>query len=594
MSYYRIRRIKCDEGKPACHKCTSTGRKCDGYAAPRSSRAGDPLNDAQLSVSPICGLPSDEQGRFYFHHFRQRSILDLVGPLDVDLWQNYILQLAISVPAVQDAVIAFSSLHESYLTCQFDAHAHGHQEPYTGASSMKLYSKALRSLNDIMNDTSNHDATVEITLVSCFLFICFDILRGSGTGALMHLEGGLQLLQERSVAQSNAQHSSATAPNSSLSNLSKLFARLDIQASAYVERRPVKTFTEAVPTSILQTVLGTASTSVSSFDTLLTARDALTNVIGHAYYFLHSTARHCKYIPRLTFGASEPGLHNYTGGPETPSSEAFPDSSCERDHLIQALHSWAQSFENLLKQRSNVSPKKVASSLKDAEARESAVLWLMYLVIFIRLSMCLDPDELSYDNHFIKFKSIVEHAEAVLSLRGNTKLSRAQDSRPPRFTAETSVIAPLYFTALKCRCRSTRQRAVQLLFISGLEGPWCGKFMARIAEYVIFLECEGIPEEDLEREGSDFGIPEYKRVHGASLDVDNIERKVCVQCTKMIPCYNPTEIHWEVYEETLFFDEDSWNKSETEHTQQGNLIVKDFWVLNHSHAVRKTHSPELP
>jgi hypothetical protein len=28
---HRIRRIKCDEGKPSCFRCTSTGRKCDGY-----------------------------------------------------------------------------------------------------------------------------------------------------------------------------------------------------------------------------------------------------------------------------------------------------------------------------------------------------------------------------------------------------------------------------------------------------------------------------------------------------------------------------------------------------------------------------------
>jgi hypothetical protein len=27
----RIRRVKCDEGKPNCQRCISTGRKCDGY-----------------------------------------------------------------------------------------------------------------------------------------------------------------------------------------------------------------------------------------------------------------------------------------------------------------------------------------------------------------------------------------------------------------------------------------------------------------------------------------------------------------------------------------------------------------------------------
>lgn len=34
----RIRRIKCDETKPHCQRCTSTGRKCDGYSSLPFSR----------------------------------------------------------------------------------------------------------------------------------------------------------------------------------------------------------------------------------------------------------------------------------------------------------------------------------------------------------------------------------------------------------------------------------------------------------------------------------------------------------------------------------------------------------------------------
>lgn len=30
----KIRRVKCDETKPNCKRCTSTGRKCDGYEFP--------------------------------------------------------------------------------------------------------------------------------------------------------------------------------------------------------------------------------------------------------------------------------------------------------------------------------------------------------------------------------------------------------------------------------------------------------------------------------------------------------------------------------------------------------------------------------
>lgn len=39
---YRIRRVKCDEQKPACLRCTSTGRTCDGYGGPVPPRKKDP------------------------------------------------------------------------------------------------------------------------------------------------------------------------------------------------------------------------------------------------------------------------------------------------------------------------------------------------------------------------------------------------------------------------------------------------------------------------------------------------------------------------------------------------------------------------
>ena len=59
---HRIRRIKCDEARPACERCLSTGRTCDGYpsvfravtvgGAPPAALAPDaPPAAAQLSLS---------------------------------------------------------------------------------------------------------------------------------------------------------------------------------------------------------------------------------------------------------------------------------------------------------------------------------------------------------------------------------------------------------------------------------------------------------------------------------------------------------------------------------------------------------------
>ncbi|TQS32088.1 hypothetical protein Golomagni_07605, partial [Golovinomyces magnicellulatus] len=45
----KIRRVKCDEVAPSCNRCTSTGRKCDGYG-PRPKPL--PINKDQLGLVP--------------------------------------------------------------------------------------------------------------------------------------------------------------------------------------------------------------------------------------------------------------------------------------------------------------------------------------------------------------------------------------------------------------------------------------------------------------------------------------------------------------------------------------------------------------
>src|SRR5271156_3905141 len=67
----KIRRIKCDEVKPACLRCTSSGRKCDGYATPRSwiFEVKRPSPDHQELLRPLStayGAASEERALSFF------------------------------------------------------------------------------------------------------------------------------------------------------------------------------------------------------------------------------------------------------------------------------------------------------------------------------------------------------------------------------------------------------------------------------------------------------------------------------------------------------------------------------------------------
>lgn len=122
----RIRRVKCSEERPQCHRCTSTGRKCDyktttGHdfrswsrdspdsswrSSGSSSRSSQspPLTVA-LDSHPTGGSPVDcsvELRAFEFFFMRGLSIFPRA--IDDRFWKTCILQACHAEPVIWDAV----------------------------------------------------------------------------------------------------------------------------------------------------------------------------------------------------------------------------------------------------------------------------------------------------------------------------------------------------------------------------------------------------------------------------------------------------------------------------------------------------------
>lgn len=57
----RIRRIKCDEEKPFCRRCVSTGRKCDGYNSHQLRFPSQTVSSVVAPVSIPRSPPADVQ-----------------------------------------------------------------------------------------------------------------------------------------------------------------------------------------------------------------------------------------------------------------------------------------------------------------------------------------------------------------------------------------------------------------------------------------------------------------------------------------------------------------------------------------------------
>ncbi|KAL1797969.1 hypothetical protein ACET3X_004575 [Alternaria dauci] len=98
----KVRHVKCDETKPKCLKCTSTGRKCEGYEASlggfkvhiwNSSQASRPQN----AITALDGLGDGARFLEFYYHCARPA---LSTSFDKEFWSRISIQMAHSEPAM--------------------------------------------------------------------------------------------------------------------------------------------------------------------------------------------------------------------------------------------------------------------------------------------------------------------------------------------------------------------------------------------------------------------------------------------------------------------------------------------------------------
>ncbi|KAF5654402.1 CHS-3 chitin synthase 3 [Fusarium sp. NRRL 25303] len=179
----RIRRVKCDEKKPACHRCTSTGRKCDGYALMQKINPPDVAHGRMLlprvsTIDPHALLPVEERRALgYFH-----SVISprLSSARDGYFWTHLVMQLSESEAVVKHTILSISSLFES---------SEGKTvAPYTERFALQHYTQAIQRLKTIHSEP--------LVLLVCILFICVEYLLANNKIALQHCQHGLAIMEK--------------------------------------------------------------------------------------------------------------------------------------------------------------------------------------------------------------------------------------------------------------------------------------------------------------------------------------------------------------------------------------------------------------
>ncbi|KAL2816752.1 hypothetical protein BJX63DRAFT_135343 [Aspergillus granulosus] len=458
----KIRRIKCDELRPSCAKCVSSGRACDGYGiwsqpAVVLSRPRSQALSVFYPPQTVPGLDQEERG--HLHRFRQFIAGRLAEPFGSYFWNSLVLQMSLSEPAVVHASIALTSAYELFLPSN-DRHTLA-RSTSNGSFLLRQYNRAIRALTSTIR--SDNPISLRIAAVSSVLFICLEILRGDLNAMQAHFSSGVKLLTQLQNRQDQSRKTSdiVLVKNDPLvydDHLVTVFTQLNLQFL----------------------MLGNSSQQKETF-------------VSPFHY-----SRRIHIPPRFYTG--EEARHSFTS---IVVAVTYLCKEFERTAHISGAHLPVPSIADLEKQQGL----EVAMSVWIASYKRSiyclfpsispqeriglSMLRIYADVFTIIIGTCLTIKETAYDPYLKVFDSLIRRYSNL-----TTQSSSAQSASGPAickldpcFTIDTGFFPPLYFTALKCRNHLIRRKALFLLQqYPTMEGPWTGPMVARVAGYVVDLE----------------------------------------------------------------------------------------------------------
>ncbi|RDL42375.1 uncharacterized protein BP5553_02354 [Venustampulla echinocandica] len=214
----KARRVKCDEAKPHCLRCSNFGRICGGYpsnednprpkapslqvprrllskamqGSPSPSRTPSPAPRPAPTVRQL-GLPvgvvfQDEREHQYFLHFRDETAIEISTGFDPSLWNVLVLK-ACDIPAIRQLVVATAALSLAMTKSELgardiDTSAH-HQY------ALQKYGEALKGIREMV---ANGQDSIRIALISALLIFCFETLHGDLDRAIDHVRSAVEMI----------------------------------------------------------------------------------------------------------------------------------------------------------------------------------------------------------------------------------------------------------------------------------------------------------------------------------------------------------------------------------------------------------------
>ncbi|KAK1564119.1 uncharacterized protein LY79DRAFT_530516 [Colletotrichum navitas] len=180
----KIRRVKCDEVKPSCTRCTAAGRRCDGYNPASSS---EPQHCRPHRVFPGASKPGEGRA---LQFFCQEAAPFMSGAIDPQFWPKLVMQFASFEPAARHAVISISSIAE---WLQYRTKEDEQIRIQDADFALQHYNAAIHELRSMKLDTLQHRQPV--VLLVCLLFVAIELMQTNRDAAMTHCKHGFQLMK---------------------------------------------------------------------------------------------------------------------------------------------------------------------------------------------------------------------------------------------------------------------------------------------------------------------------------------------------------------------------------------------------------------
>jgi hypothetical protein len=313
------------------------------------------------------------------------------------------------------------------------------------------------------------DATSPLVpLVACLLFTCLEFIRGNVDSAKVHIISGFKILNSIRHDHYNIKQYYSGELSSDGKVIEEyivpVFARLNTLCLLFYE--------------IFPPIRSNLHESETSFTNLTNARVRLFEILDQCLRFIQSVAGK----------AHELGIE--------------PEDYVRQFHHLCELQLWLNQLKDLLL---------TTNETKQVDTENAVnLLRIQHRAIFIWISICLSGEECIFDLHTADFAEIIDLG---------SKIVQADQPLSQLFSFEMQIIAPLYYTAVKCRIPHIRKQALVLLRLAPRrEGLWSAHTAVRIAERVIEIEENGHPSlgEDsnhFQRASNMVVPPEHARIH---------------------------------------------------------------------------------